>query len=89
MNPINEVEVLQLLQSRTGRATRVVSTDGEPMEVLEVVQVSHPLNPDYCFYAEQGGIPLSADHGTYFFYTNEVGRIEDAESGEVIFTRQS
>jgi len=61
------------------------------MEVQEVVDATHPapLPYEYAHYVENGGIPLSADHGRYFFYSSEVGRIEDVETGEVIFTRDA
>lgn len=86
---MTEPEIVELLRSRTGRATRVIATDGEPMEVHEVVGATapSPLPKEYAHYAEQGGIPLTADRGRYFFYSNEVTSVEDVETGEVIFTR--
>lgn len=86
---MTEAEVVELLRLRTGRATRVIATDGEPMEVRAIVQVaaSSSAEIEYSHYVARGGIPLSADDGRYFFYSNEIDRIEDVETGEVILTR--
>jgi hypothetical protein len=87
---MTEAEVVELLRSRTGRATRVIATDGEPIEVRDIVQVtaSPSVESEYSHYAGRGGIPLTADGGRYFFYSNEIDRVEDVETGEVILTRQ-
>lgn len=84
---MTETEVVELLRSRSGRPTRVISTDGEPMELRIVVEAPHADNPDYFDLAARGGIPLSADTGRYYFYSNEIDRIEDVETGEVILNR--
>ena len=83
---MTEAEVVELLLSRRGRRTRVIATDGEPMEVRTVVEAAHSDNPDFLYWVERGGIPLSADKGLYF-YSNEIERIEDVETGEVLLTR--
>ena len=59
------------------------------MEVRVVVEATAPsrLADEHISYAQRGGIPLSADKGRYFFYTNEIASIQDVETGEVIFTR--
>jgi hypothetical protein len=87
---MTEAEVVELLRSRNGRLTRVIATDGEPMEVRDIVQVtaSPRVETQYSYYVGRGGIPLSADEGRYFFYSNEIDKVEDVETGEVILTRQ-
>jgi len=84
---MTEAEVVELLLSRSGRPTRVIATDGEPMTMRTVVEAAHSENPDFLYWVERGGIPLSADAGRYYFYSNEIERIEDAETGEVILRR--
>ncbi|HET6941363.1 MAG TPA: hypothetical protein VFH89_04285 [Sphingomicrobium sp.] len=81
--------MVEVLLARSGRATRVIATDGEPMEVLEIVRVtaSPRIESGYKHYVERGGIALSADHGRYFFYSNEIDRVEDVETGEIVLTR--
>lgn len=85
-----EAQVVELLRSRAGHATRVITVDGEPMVVTEVVRATPPSRPaaEFIHYAESGGIPLSADRGRYFFYSNEIARIEDVESGDLILDRE-
>ena len=89
--PNTEFEMLDLLVSRNGQVTRVITMDGEPMKVRSVRQViaTPKVAIEFVRYAERGGLPASADDGRYFFYTNEVARIEDVESGEVIFDRNA
>ena len=84
----SENEMLELLLSREGRATRVITLDGEPMTVLKVRQ-EPPSDPgwEFRYYADRDGIPVSAD-ARYYFYTNEISRVEDVETGEVIFDRK-
>jgi hypothetical protein len=84
---MTEAEVVELLQSRSGRPTRVIATDGEPMDVQIVVRATPSDSPDYLYWVDRGGIPLSADGGRYYFYSNEIDRIEDVETGEVILKR--
>ena len=87
---MTESEVVELLRSRTGRATRIIATDGEPMEVRDIIKVtaSSRAESEYSHHVARAGIPLSADDGRYFIYSTEIDRIEDIETGQVIFTRR-
>ena len=84
---MTEAEVVQLLLQRNGRGTRVIAIDGEPMEFRAVDYGKHSNDPDYTLWADRGGIPISADQGRYYFYSNEVARIEDVETGELLLAR--
>ena len=82
-----ESEIVDLLLSRSGRPTRVIATDGESMELHTVVQATQSNESVYPDLAKRGGIPLSANGARYYFYSNEIDRVEDIETGEVILNR--
>lgn len=86
---MTEIEVVEILRSRRGRAMRIIANDGEPMEVRAIVEAtaSPRAEIEYRHHVEGGGIALSADEGRYFFYSNEIERVEDVETGAVIFRR--
>lgn len=74
---MTEAEVVDLLRPRSGRARRAIATDGEPMEAQVIVQAAASASADdeYAYYVARVGIPLSADEGRYFLYSNEIHRV--------------
>ena len=86
---MTDADIVELLCSRSGRAARVVTVEGESMEVQNVSQAEEPSNlaDELHYYAYRGGLALTADQGRSFFYSNEVARVEDIETGQVLYPR--
>jgi hypothetical protein len=88
-HPASEIDLVNLLLSRNGSRTCVTTVDGEPMRVRQVEVTDLPSAIEWDRYAELGGIGLSADNGKYSFFSTEIGKIEDAASGAIIYARKA
>ncbi|PSJ36510.1 hypothetical protein [Allosphingosinicella deserti] len=87
---LTERELVELLQSRNGYPTLLTTWEGERMRIEEVEEAPwlDSAVAEWAHFAEIGGIPLSADD-RYYFYSTEIGLIEDLASGAALFRRRS
>jgi hypothetical protein len=85
---VTESELVDLLQSRNGCPTLITLWDGEPMQIEDISEAElDPVPLEMASFSETGGIPVSADRGRYFFYSTEIGRVEDVSTGAILFAR--
>lgn len=82
-----EADLVRMLLSRNGSRTCITTVDGEPMRVRQVEIADLPSAVECDYYATIRGVGLSADAGTYSFFSTEISTVEDTDSGAIIYAR--
>jgi hypothetical protein len=86
MTPEQGEEALRILFARLGKRTRLTMNDDGEIVTIEVRHVTGSVRDigsefDHCY----ANMDVARELGTYLVYTNEIVRLEDMETGEVLF----
>ncbi len=86
MTPAQGEEALRILFARLGLRTRLTMNDGDELTTIEVRHITGSIrdvgsNFDHCYT----NMDEARELGTHLIYMNDVVRLEDMETGEVLF----
>jgi hypothetical protein len=86
MTPADGEKALRILFARRGLRTRLTTNDGGKVVEIEIRHVTGSVRDigsdfDHCY----ANMDEARELGTYLIYMNDIVRLEDFDTGEVLF----